>query len=282
MYKYKYEYSPAFREIIQTQSPVPVQFIINGEEVPIGFTLHNKTLSIPSKDQDVNCIQLVFGGDHVDISNYYYLTQKENCPEISHELFFLIANVVASLYDTKLVVKADHSYKTINGFTVSSSVLSMTKPKGRNFYGKYGLLSPLTAPAYEEVAAEVGDSAKELLQRILSAHDPQERTRLKEELVAFTRVVNDKISGRLDYSLSHDLHPAQKDPQTFQSIVILQKEGEVYTPLDSSVTYYPNTLPPLQIVANYVSGGMRNRKQILTRNVRKRKTKSKKYRMKNR
>jgi hypothetical protein len=239
--------------------------------------LHNKTLSIPSKVEGANCIQLVFGGDHVDLSNYYYLTQKENCPEISHELFFLIANVVAALYDTKLVVKADHSYKTINGFTVSSSVLSMTKPKGRNFYGKYGLLSPLTAPAYEEVAAEVGDSAKELLQRLSSVNDPQERTRLKDELGAFTRVVNDKISSHLDYSLTPDLHPAQKDPQVFQTIDILQKKGEVYTPLDPSVIYYPNALPPIQIDAKYLQGG--NRKQKSKKKVlHKRKPKSIKHR----
>lgn len=210
-----------FRDLVQTKTPIQVYFEIDGTFIPVVFTLRRGSLKLdPTLGRDA-CIHLKFG-DFVDIFDYYWSTHRSNCPQLSHEDFFNISNVVAALYGTQLIVSLDASYKDINGFRVESEVLSMTKPEGRTFYGKYGLISPL-APAYKAAAKELKQEADDLIHRITTFDgDETAREQLNQERMQFYKKVKSKIEEHTDF-IGEDT--PQKEPTLFQTLRIVNADN---------------------------------------------------------
>lgn len=218
-----------------------VHFSIDGVSIPVTFQLVPYHLNLPNQTPGgPNGIQLAFQTDTVDVRNFYYEAHRNECEFIEHETFFKIAEIVAALYETPLSVKSDHSFKVINGFGVPSSVLSMTKPNGRNFYGKYGFISPVNTPALTLAAIELSDDTNRMLNRIeCFAGNSDERLALQRDLKEFTRMVESTISSKRDYSLGMHNYPLFKTSHL--SIDSIQLKGSdtldgVYT--DIKDKYY--------------------------------------------
>ena len=88
-----------FRELVQTKTPIQVHFEIDGTSIPVVFILRNGSLKIST--QGKTCVYLRFR-EAVDIFDYYFSigAHRTDCPELSHDDFFNISNVVAALYGT--------------------------------------------------------------------------------------------------------------------------------------------------------------------------------------
>lgn len=266
--KHVYENTKVFRRLVETQTPIPVHFEIDGTLIPVEFTLYNTLLKLESAE-GLACTTLAFKEYCVDVSDYYYSIgiKKVNCPQLSHEDFFKISNVVAALYGTKLMVGGDHSFKVINGFHVGSQVLSMTKTNGRTFYGKYGFISPILGPAYEKAAEKLKPEAHAMIEKIKSFDgDKYARIQLNEELKTFREKVEAKIDGYIDWTMGEHNMPAQKEPTQFQTLLIVDADG---------TKVEPRTTPPIiKIIASTLAGGSKRSKK------RRKPTRTKKIRSK--
>ena len=258
-----------FRRLVETQTPIQVHFEIDGTIIPVEFTLYNTLLKLQST-QGLACTTLAFKEYCVDVSDYYYSIgiKKVHCPQLSHEDFFKISNVVAALYGTKLMVGGDHSYKVINGFLVKSQVLSMTKTKGRTFYGKYGFISPILGPAYEEAAKVLKPEADEMIEKIKSFDgDEESKLQLKEELRTFSNKVETEIGKHIDWTMGEHNLPAQKEPTQFQTLLIVDADG---------TKVEPRTTPPIiKIIASTLAGGSKKRSKKRRKPTRTKKIRSK-------
>ena len=127
----------------------------------------------------------------------------------------------------------------------------MTKPEGRTFYGKYGLLSPRFAPAYKAAAAELQPEAMDMIHRITTFKgDETAKSQLYDELTKFYARVRTKIEEHANLK-EEDL--IQKNPTKFQSISIVTADG---TPVEAGMK--PSMI---NIIAFTHSGGSRKRKK---------------------
>jgi len=150
-------------------------------------------------------------------------------------------------------VSLDASYKDINGFRVESEVLSMTN-SGRTFYGKYGILSPMLAPAYKAAAAEFKPEADDLIHRITTFDgDKTARSQLYDELMKFYARVKSKIEEHTDSTMDE---VAQKVPTEFRYISIVNADN---SPIEEGVK------SSIKISAFTHSGGSRKRKKRKTK-----------------
>jgi len=261
----EHDLTSQFRELVQTKTPIQVQFEMDGIAIPVEFILRRGYLKIIA--QGKTCVQLKFD-DFVDITDYYFSigTYRDVCPNLSHDDFFKICNVVAALYGTNLIVGFDASYKDINGFRVESEVLSMTN-SGRTFYGKYGIISPMLAPAYKAAAAEFKPEADDLIHRITTFDgDKTARSQLYDELMKFYARVKSKIEehtefylkakSKIEHTDSTMDEVAQKVPTEFRYISIVNADN---SPIEEGVK------SSIKISAFTHSGGSRKRKKRKTK-----------------
>jgi hypothetical protein len=241
------EITEVFRHLVETQTPIQVHFVIDGTLIPVEFKLLNRVLKLETPG-GLGCISLVFHEGYVDISDYYFGigNEKKNCPQISHEDFFKISDVVASLYGTKLKL-SDNSWKIINGFYVRSSVLSMTKPKGRTFYGKYGFIAPGLREPYAKAAQKLNAEASEIMDRIISFDGDDGRRQLTNELRVFREKVEAEIDKEIeDYTKLY----AEKVPANFHVDI-----------LDADGNKVKEQTPIIHIVASTLAGGSKKSKK---------------------
>ena len=248
-----------FKGMVNTKTPIQVHFEIDGTFIPVNFVLHRSSLKLdPTQGKDA-CIKLTFEKDYVDIFDYYWRTHRTNCPNLSHEDFFKISNIVAALYGTKLMVSLDASYKVIKGFRVESEVLSMTKKNGRTFYGKYDLISSLD-PAYEAAAAELKPEADNIIHRITYFEgDEAAREELNKDLKLFYTKVKATIEKYTDSTMDDTIDDkktsAQKNPTPFKFLDIVA---------DGIPVEVGTTPSSIIIIASTHSGGS-NRKRTKRR-----------------
>ena len=257
-----------------------VQFVINDHPVPARFNLKLRHLNLTNlKEGEPNCVQLAFQDEVVDVTNYYYYVRPHNCELIDHDTFFRVADIVAYLYGTRLSVKSDHSYKVINGFGVPSSILSMTKPDGMNFYRRFGLISPINTPAYQETAPIFRDRATEFIHRIEQFEGTEEESKLlKQEIKLFSREIEQELNRHRDNSLGVENYPAFKTPDNYKvEITGSNSIDGVYTPIALDKYYSgDDIIPPfLRIEALMIPKG--GRKSVKRKLVKRKSKNNKRY-----
>ena len=258
-----------------------VTFTIDGVDIPVSFNLKQKLFTLPTLSgiPGDDCIQVVFDEAHgtVDIASYYLGFQPSHCQPIDHATFFNVVDIVAALYGTKLSVVSDQSYKVINGFTIPSAVLSMTKENGRNFYEKYGFVSTELTPARQLASYQFKQPSIDLINDITSFEGPKESEegrKLTQRVKDLRDDVVDVITGNADLSDPNRVM-LFKVPGSYT--IQLQGSQSVdgpYTDIANDIDYHDGmTAPPFLRIIATISGGRKSRKKRKYR----RKRKSRRY-----
>jgi len=233
-----------------------MEFIIDGKPIDYAFHLTQQLLSVKNlQEGGMNCMQLKFDDDCVDVTNYHLLARGDECPPLTHDEFFKVAEVLAFMYGTPLKVKADHSYKVINGFTVPSSIVSVSKTPARTFYGKFGLVSATNQSGLDIAGMTFGDEARDLL-RTLSEYLDEEgelRESLKENIHQLDARIQEVLVANRRYDVDG---AATKFPPIYRySLESAQRDGS-WAPFPLNRRYYNNGDVPrrLRVIANRLGG----------------------------
>jgi hypothetical protein len=86
--------------IINGLSNSIIKFAIDGKLIDVPFIVANNNISVPSLSKKMPCIDIDIKVDidTIELNDYYYLTSQSFCPSISNDTFFIILDMLSSIY----------------------------------------------------------------------------------------------------------------------------------------------------------------------------------------